>query len=148
MCLSPFCSRIVGKQNRGVKTRCGDSRGTDMSPIRADSTDFVILIFFKTNEQVQKCQKTKMPKMSHFPTFFPKPQPPGPLGPFPRARARSCGSGGGTNSSVRPNGAPVMPIWNFQFRHFVQPPQKNTFGHSGNHQAEERKSSFSLTRFT
>ena len=34
----------------------------------------------------------------------------GPLGPFPWARARSCGSGGGTKTSVRPNGTPVMPV--------------------------------------
>ena len=60
-------------------------------------------------EKLQKVQK-KWPKNETFFNFFPTPQPPGTLKPFPRARARHGGVVGQSFIPIGPNGAPVMPI--------------------------------------
>merc|ERR1712091_800617 len=103
--------KIWPKTPRESKTRCGDSFCIDKSSIRANLTDFVFLFrfFFEITKQ-------NGPKMKVVFNFFPTPQPPSTLGPSLGARARSCDSGGGINSSVRPNGASFMPIFRFKFR--------------------------------
>ena len=60
----------------------------------------------------KKCQK-KWPKNASFFNFFPTPQPPGTLKPFPRARARHGGVARQSFIPIGPNGAPIMPIRNF-----------------------------------
>ena len=90
------------------KTRCGDSFSINMRPVQANFTDFVNCFHF-VFEKLRN-DKNKWPKNETLLHLFPTPQPPCSLGHFPRARARPGDSGGGTNSSVRPNGAPVMPI--------------------------------------
>ena len=54
--------------------------------------------------------KKKWPKNETFFNFFPTPQPPGTLKPFPRARARHGGVARQSFIPIGPNGAPVMPI--------------------------------------
>ena len=54
--------------------------------------------------------KKKWPKNETIFNFFPTPQPPGTLKPFPRAKARDGGVVGQIFIPIGPNGAPVMPI--------------------------------------
>ena len=86
------------------KTRCGESGGINMSPIRANLTDFSNFFIFFT--KVQK----KWPKNETFFNFFPTPQPPGTLKPFPRAKARDGGVARQIFIPIGPNGASFMPI--------------------------------------
>ena len=54
--------------------------------------------------------KKKWPENETFFNFFPTPQPPGPMAPFPRARARHAGVVGQNFIPIGPNGASFMPI--------------------------------------
>ena len=60
----------------------------------------------KRNPKVQK----KLAQNETFFNFFPTPQPPGTLKPFPRAKARDGGVVGQIFIQFGQNGAPVMPI--------------------------------------
>ena len=81
-------------------------------------------------EKRQKFKK-KWPKNETFFNFFPTPQPPGTLGPSPRARARHGGVVGQSFIPIGPNGASFMPIFRFKFRHCFNHPKKTRLGTLG-----------------
>ena len=68
-------------------------------------TDFIICFHFFFRKF-----KKKWPKNETFFNFFPTPQPPGTLKPFPRAKARDGGVVGQIFIPIGPNGASFMPI--------------------------------------
>ena len=58
------------------KTRCGESGGINMSPIRANLSDFVKL--FQFSKICQKMSKKSGPEMNHFLSFSQRPSPQAP----------------------------------------------------------------------
>ena len=86
--------------------------------------------------------QNKMAENCHNFQLFPKASAPRPHGTPPKrcSRSRRCDS-----TKFHPDWTKRHPMHahcSFQISIFFQPPQKNTFGHSGNHRAEERKSPF------
>ena len=86
--------------------------------------------------------KKKWPKNESIFNCSPTPQPPSPSPQTPKDAPDHAGVVGQSFIPIGPNGASFMPIFRFKFRHFFNHPPQNTFGHSGIHRAEERKSSF------
>ena len=94
--------------------------------------DFVSFFFSNVQKNmVQNCN-----------SFQFAPNAPGPLGPFPRARSRSCGSWGLTAPYEQM--APQLCLYEISNFDVFSTIPKNTFWHSGNHLAEDRKSFFSF----
>ena len=75
--------------------------------------------------------KKNGPTNETFFNFFPTPQPPGTLKPFPRAKARDGGVARQIFIQFGQNGASFMPIFRFKFRHFFNHPPKTRLGTLG-----------------
>ena len=80
----------------------------ELNPSEFDRFHQFFFIFSKSSK--------KWPKNETFFNFFPTPQPPGPSPQTPKdAPDHAAGKVGQSFIPIGPNGAPIMPIWNFKF---------------------------------